>query len=196
MKRSTWTAACVLLTASAGTMHSAPPVETNRAPAPKQTPIGAVKVTAKGGFDYAANRLRLFGTVHAQAEDYDLQAEVLTFTFSQNRGALAGATADGTASKQVSGLFQQAAADGTKRVIQVHGDHAVYRPEADRPGGGRMDFTGHVTVTVSDPKALDGPAVAVTEPLTVFLGRNEPGKPAEYPRVQGGPVQIELTPRP
>lgn len=185
------TTALLLLAGSAGNTDSASKA------APKQTPMGPVKVTWQGGFNYTASRLRVFGSVHAQAENYDLQAETVTIALASGprKNAIAGATADGTASKQVSGLFQQVA-DGAKRVIQVHGDHAVYRPEDDRPGGGRVDFTGHVTMTILDPKALHGPAVAVTEPLTVFLGRNAPGKPPKYPAIEGGGGSLDVTPKP
>ena len=62
-------------------------------------------------------------------------------------------------------------------------------PEPSRLDGGRIDFTGHVVVTLQAPQSLDGPAVTHLEHATVLVGP----KPA-YPQIEFGAGQLDFTP--
>ena len=53
----------------------------------------------------------------------------------------------------------------------MQADHAVYVPDNSRPGGGRMDFTGHAKMTVRAPEALAEPSVTTADHITSCWAR-------------------------
>jgi len=158
----------------------------------KPPPSGPVTIDYHRGLTYAGNVLRLTGDVSITSAAYELHAEDLRIQLAgggektQGASSIVAATAEGTPDKPVTGRFQQA---DEGRVIRMSADHAVYRREAGRPDGGRIDFTGHVTMTLLDQAALAGPAVTHSEHMVVLLGQG-----ADYPRVESGPGQATFTP--
>ncbi|MDQ2688347.1 MAG: hypothetical protein M3Y28_10830, partial [Armatimonadota bacterium] len=164
------------------------------------TKIGPVTISAKGGGELSGNQLLLRGGVQMTSPDYDLNADHIAITFQQpgkkgsspaKKGsgqAIAGATAEGNPAKgtQVTGRFTQVA---LARTYNLKGDHAVYTPDASRPSGGQIDFTGHVLVTLIAPNALDGPFTMNTDHATVYLGKG-----VKYPSVEFGPATATFTP--
>ena len=157
------------------------------------TKIGQVTIAAKGGGELSGSALRLVGGVQMTSPDYDLNADHITINLQQagkkSAGpSIAGATAEGNPAKgtQVTGRFAQV---DLARTYNVRGDHAVYTPDTSRPSGGRIDFTGHVKLTLVAPEALDGPFLMDSDHFTVLLGV----KP-EYPKVDFGPSTATFTP--
>lgn len=157
------------------------------------TKIGEVTISAKGGGELSGSQLRLLGGVQMTSPDYDLNADHITVTLKQGgkkggAASVATATAEGNPVKgtQVTGRFAQVA---LARTYNVKGDHAVYTPDASRPNGGRIDFTGHVSLTMVAPQALDGPFLMNSDHFTVLLGKG-----AEYPKFEFGPSTVTFTP--
>ena len=153
--------------------------------------IGEVNIVF-GRLLLVGNRGRFSKGVQMTSAQYDLTAEDVTATQAppkSGHSGLAGATAEGSLAKktQVIAHIKQPL-QGEE--FQIFADHAVYVPEYGRPGGGRIDFTGHVTV-VSRSGLLAGPAPADfgNGPVTVFLGQGE-----DYPQLDTSPGHIVLTP--
>ena len=76
------------------------------------------------------------------------------------------------------------------QTYEIRSDHAVYTPDDTRPSGGKMVFTGHVTV-ITNSGFLAEPSVSTfdTKPVTVLLGQGD-----DYPQLETGPGHIVLTP--
>ena len=162
---------------------------------PGQSPAASAKIgpvnlswTLPG--DFSDDKLNLRGIVHMTSTSYDLQARsvVAIFNKSNNGLEIAKATATGDPAKnvQVIGRFE---APEQGRTYLIDGDQAVYVPDASRKGGGRIDFTGNVAVTLQSPKDLSGPGIMKTDKATVLVGAGP-----EYPQVQFGAGTLTFTP--
>jgi hypothetical protein len=154
------------------------------------TKIGPVNLSWTMPGDFSDDQLNLRGVVHMTSTSYDLQARSLVALFSKSNSGLeitkATATGDPAKNVQVIGRFE--APEGGRTYL-IDGDQAVYVPDASRKGGGRIDFTGNVVVTLQSPKDLSGPGVMKTGQATVLVGAG-----AEYPKVQFGAGTLTFTP--
>ena len=155
------------------------------------TRVGPVDLTYHKGAAFAGNQVRVMGDVHINSQTFAAQAETITVDLlrGSKSGAVGGigrAAMEPLAGHQVSGRFQDIAQG---RNYQFQADHAVYVPDNARPGGGRIDLTGHVHVAVNAPIALDGPLVTVTDHAVVLLGQG-----TQYPQVQTGAGHLTFTP--
>ena len=153
--------------------------------------IGEVDIVF-GGLLLMGNRGRFSRGVRMTSAQYDLAAEDVTATQAppgSGHSGLAGATAEGSPAKKTQ-VIAHVKQPLQGEDFQVAADHAVYVPEYARPDGGRIDFTGHVTV-VSRSGFLAGPAPADfgNGPVTVLLGQGD-----DYPQIQTGPGHIVATP--
>ncbi len=133
----------------------------------------------------------LTGRVKMTTENYDLAGEDLKVVFAAGKSgasALAKATAEGNPAtgQQVIATIRQPL-QGQAYVITA--DHAVYTPDPSRPGGGAMNFTGHVKI-VTKSGFLAEPSVSTTDHATILLGQNKD----LYPQLETGPAHITLTP--
>ena len=153
--------------------------------------IGAVNVTF-GRFLLKGSQGRFSAGVVMTSAQYDLAAEDVQATpasAKSGHSGLAGATAEGSAAKntQVIAHIKQ---PSPGEEFKVFADHAVYVPDYSRPGGGRIDFTGHVKV-VGMSGFLAGPAPGDFEngPVTILLGQGE-----DYPQLETGRGHIVVTP--
>ena len=106
--------------------------------------IDIVARTAQGqpGF------LHLNGQVRMTSEDYDLAGEDVQVFSSQPVGGkptLKKAVIEGNPAtgQQVIAHIRQPLQG---QAYNISADHALYTPDTSRPGGGKMDFTGHVKV--------------------------------------------------
>ena len=168
------------------------------APAPSSVPQGPITVHWRKGFDYAGSKLRLVGDVVVTGTTYDLNAQTVTLTFPPSGPGNSGtssvteavAVGDPATGTQVTGRFVQAAQNQT---VHLQADKAIYHPDASRPEGGRIDFTGHVRLTFESPTHLAEPApMDVEQPgLTVLLGMGP-----DYPQIDGSGGTLTLTPNP
>ena len=155
-----------------------------------QSQTGPVHMTFDGG-SYVGNTVR-FANMAMHSKDYDIQAATAVADLTPNPGGGSDtvtkivALGDPAKKTQVTGRFSSAE---QARTYFVRGDKAVFVPEPSRPGGGRVDFTGHVAVTLQAPQALDGPAETHLEHATVLVGP----KP-DYPQVTFGAGQLDFTP--
>jgi len=155
------------------------------------TRIGPVDLTYHKGAAFAGNQVRVSGDVRINSQTFAAQAETITVDLlrGSKSGAVGGigrAAMEPLAGHQVSGRFQDIAQG---RNYQFQADHAVYVPDNARPGGGRIDLTGHVRLAVNAPIALDGPLVTVTDHAVVLLGQG-----TQYPQVQTGAGHLTFTP--
>ncbi len=155
------------------------------------THLGPVDLTYHKGAAFAGNQVRVMGDVHINSQTFAAQAETITLDLlrGSKSGAVGGigrAAMEPLAGHQVSGRFQDIAQG---RNYQFQADHAVYVPDNARPGGGRIDLTGHVRLAVNAPIALDGPLVTVTDHAVVLLGQG-----TQYPQVQTGAGHLTFTP--
>ena len=157
------------------------------APASK---VGTVNVD----FDKAVlspQQWHLTGRAKITSENYDMAAADIKVLFAP--GAKTG----------VSGLREAVAVGGVAPEAQViahirqplqsasytiHADRAVYQPDASRPSGGTLKFTGHVKV-ITKSGFLAAPSVSTTDTATILLGVG-----ADYPEVSTGPGHLTLTP--
>lgn len=134
--------------------------------------------------------LHLKGQVRMTSEDYDLAGEDVQVFSSQPAGgksALKKAVIEGNlkAGQQVVAHVRQPLQG---QAYQIFADHAVYSPDASRPAGGRMEFTGHVKV-ITDSGFLAEPSVSTMDRATILIGQGD-----DYPQVSTGPTHIVLTP--
>ncbi len=153
--------------------------------------IGAVVIDF-GHFLLMGSQGRFSAGVRMTSAQYDLTAEDVQATQASPRSGhsgLAGATADGSRAKKTQVIAH------IKQPLQgeeftISADHAVYVPDYSRPDGGRIDFTGHVTV-VGMSGFLTGPAPGDfgNGPVTILLGHGD-----DYPQLQTGPGHIVVTP--
>ena len=151
--------------------------------------LGAGKV-AFGKISLLGDRLHLYQGVQLTSEQYDLTAEDVNALLGAAKGGPKRVTATGSLAKktQVDAHIRQ---DLSGEAFEIFADKAVYVPEAARPGGGRIDFTGHVKV-IWQSAFLAEPSVSTFEdgqPVTVLLGQG-----ADYPQLEAGPGQIIATP--
>ena len=165
--------------------------------APAQSPpqahvtLGATTVDAPH-FKLVGTDAVLFGGVTVTSTNYDMKAdEVKVFGVPAKSGspaAVSKITAEGDPAHgtQVTGHFNQL---DLGRTYTMQADHAVYVPDSSRPGGGRLDFTGHAKMTVRAPDALAGPSVTTAEHITVLLGQG-----ADYPQIEGENGHMTFTP--
>ena len=161
---------------------------------PGQAKIGPVNLDWKTGGNVVGNTLQLKGAVHLASATYDLKAETVTVSLLQGKrvpGSLgisqAIAVGDPASGTQVAGRFRS---EEEGRTYDLHSDRAVYVPEAGRAGGGRIDFTGHVTVALLAPQSLEGPAnITNLEHAVVLLGVGP-----SYPQVSFGQGTLTFTP--
>ncbi len=180
----------------AGTMLAFPFMAHAQDAAPPGAPasttrVGPVDLTYHKGAAFAGNQVRVSGDVRINSQTFAAQAETITLDLlrGSKSGAVGGigrAAMEPLANHQVSGRFQDIAQG---RNYQFQADHAVYVPDNARPGGGRIDLTGHVRLAVNAPIALDGPLVTVTDHAVVLLGQG-----TQYPQVQTGAGHLTFTP--
>ena len=148
-----------------------------------------------GHFEYTKLTPSLWhfvGGIGINSKEYDLAASDIKVFFlpgKAGQSALDRATADGSpaAGKQVDVHVRRPL---ERQAYEIKSDHTVYTPDATRPNGGKMVFTGHVTV-ITTSNSLSAPSVATfdTKPVTVLLGQGE-----DYPQLETGPGNIVLTP--
>ena len=153
--------------------------------------IGTVNVSF-GGFFLTGSRARFSAGVRMTSEQYDLMAEDVQATLAPAKGGHGGltkATAEGSQAKKTQ-VVAHVKQPLEGKDVEIFADHAVYVPENSRPGGGRIDFTGHVKV-IGMSGFLAGPAPADfgDGPVTVLLGQGE-----DYPQIAAGPGHIVVTP--
>ena len=135
--------------------------------------------------------LHLIGHARIASDDYDFYAADIRV--ASTPGAKAG----------VSGIKEAVAAGGAipnTQVVahvrqplqsvsyEIYSDRAVYQPDASRPSGGTLKFTGHVKV-ITKSGFLAVPSVYTTDTATILLGVG-----ADYPEVSTGPGHLTLTP--
>ena len=161
----------------------------------------------KGGvFNTTTGYAQVAGRVRMTSKDYDLSCETLTFLSEKPKGkaggrpALVKVTAEPAAGAQVTAdvrrpdsLPPDAPAPDESRpsggqAFHVVADHVAYVPENTRPGGVRVNFTGHVRVTTT-AGFLSGPSVTTTDQATILLGQGD-----DYPQIETGPAHITATP--
>ena len=150
---------------------------------------------AKGGF-YTPAKSEFAGRVNMTSKNYDLSCETLTFLFGTPKGKAAGrpvltrATAKPAAGAQIVADVRRPDAlhPLDSQAFHVVADQAVYVPENSRPGGVRVDFTGHVHVTTT-AGFLTGPSDTTTDHFTLWLGKGD-----DYPQFETGPAEISATP--
>lgn len=141
--------------------------------------------------------LHLYRGVRVASPDFGMSApdvHVYYDATKKNAGSsfdVEKATANSLGGARVTGHFEQgnsASKTGAKTPIEVEADKAVYRPDASRPNGGRVDFTGNVILTYV-LAAPQPPVVARTEQVAILLGRAP-----DYPQIEGGPGEVTGTP--
>lgn len=182
----------VALSAALGlALSPALPAQTG-ASAPKSggLKIGTVVFDARSA-QYRPGLLHLSGQVKITSADYDLAGEDIKLFSTQPSGGgkatLKNAVVEGdpAAGKQVVAHIRQPLQG---QAYEIFADHAVYAPDNSRPGGGRMDFTGHVKV-ITNSGFLAEPSVTNTDHATILMGQGD-----DYPQVLTGPAHIVLTP--
>lgn len=155
-----------------------------------QTPIGEVNIT----FDravYDPALLHLIGHAKITSDSYDLYAaDIKAYTAPGDKASASGiqkAVAEGGASPgtQVVAHIRQPLQNQS---FEITADRAVYQPDASRPSGGEIKFTGHVKV-VTKSAFLAEPSVSTFETATVLLGAGP-----DYPKIDTGAGHIILTP--
>lgn len=151
--------------------------------------VGKVDVDFQYG-NLTPSLWHLTGRVKMTTEDYDLAGEDVKVYFAPGKTGASGlkrATVDGSPAggKQMVAHIRQPL---QSQAYEIFADHAVYLPDLSRPGGGRMDFTGHVKV-IADSGFLAEPSVSTTEQATILMGQGN-----DYPQIITGPAHITLTP--
>lgn len=151
--------------------------------------VGTVFLDAQSAH-YQPGLAHLKGRVKITSDDYDLAGEdVKVFTTLPSRGKpmLKNAVVEGdlAAGRQVIAHIRQPLQG---QAYEIFSDHAVYVPDKSRPGGGRMDFTGHVKV-IANSGFLAEPSVTVTDHATILMGQGD-----DYPQIATGPAHIVITP--
>ena len=151
--------------------------------------VGTVDIVARSA-QGQPGLLHLKGQVKMTSENYDLAGEDVQIFSSQPAGgqsALKKAVIEGNlaAGQQVIAHIRQPLQGQS---YQIFADHAVYLPDASRPGGGQMEFQGHVKV-VTNSGFLTEPSVSTTDHATILMGQGN-----HYPQVLTGPAHIVLTP--
>ena len=147
---------------------------------------------------YTPTGLTMKGQVQVTSPDYDLSAETVTATLAaaQTAGgapALTKAVAVAAPGKQVTADIRStdAVTGKAKAAYHILADKAVYLPDADRPGYGKIDFTGHVQVGTLSGFSI-GPAVGTTDTATLLFGPDK----GKYPQLETGPGRAVVTPKP
>jgi len=150
-----------------------------------------------GHFEYsklAPNLWHFVGQIGITSEEYDLAAgdiKVYFQTGKAGKSLLNRATADGgpATGGQVDVHVKR---PSESQSYEVKSDHAVYTPDDTRPNGGKMVFTGRVTV-ITNSGSLAEPSVSTfdtkTKPVTVLLGQGD-----DYPQLETGPGHVTATP--
>ena len=155
-----------------------------------KAPVGKVNIT----FDQAAydpSLLHLIGHAKITSDSYDLYAaDIKVYPMSGSSAGAAGiekAVAEGgvTPGTQIVAHIRQPLQNQS---FEITSDRAVYQPDASRPSGGEIKFTGHVKV-VTKSAFLAEPSVSTFETATVLLGAG-----ADYPKINTGAGHIILTP--
>lgn len=180
------------------------------APAPRPAArlgLGRVDREWREGATYTPTGLDVRGRVRMTSRDYDLSAEDVTATLSppavpggpptvQKAVARPAPGARVSADIRVPAVAGASASEPKKaaEAYKILADKAVYLPDADRPGYGRLEFTGHVVVDAQAGFSV-GPARTTTDHATVFFGPNDPDDP-KFPSVETGPGHLTLTPTP
>lgn len=148
-----------------------------------------------GHFEYSKLTPSLWhfvGTLGITSEEYDLAAGDIKVFFlpgKAGRSTLDRATADGSPATggQVDVHVKRPL---ESQAYEIKSNHAVYTPDNTRLNGGKIVFTGHVTV-IANSGFLAEPSVSnfETKPVIVLLGQGD-----DYPQVETGPGHIVLTP--
>lgn len=151
--------------------------------------VGTVDLVAESA-QYQPGLLHLKGRVKMTSEDYDLAGEdvkVFSTLPSAGKPMLKNAVIEGDlgAGRQIVAHIRQPLQG---QAYEIFADHAVYAPDQSRPGGGKMDFTGHVKV-IANSGFLAEPSVTVTNRAAILMGQGD-----DYPQVSTGPAHIIITP--
>jgi len=149
-----------------------------------------------GNFNTTTGYGRAVGRVRLTSEDYDLSCETLTFLSEKLKGktggrpVLARVSAEPAAGAQITADVRRPNAlhPNEGQSFHVVADHAAYVPEYSRPGGVRVNFTGHVQVTTT-AGFLSVPSITTTDQAVILLGQGE-----DYPQIETGPAHITATP--
>jgi len=152
--------------------------------------FGNVHLQYTKGGSYTPTRAQVSGQVRLTSENYDLSCETLTIVSDKPKGkserpVLSRATAKPLPGAQIVADVRRPLEGETFHVLA---DQAVYLPEPSRPGGVRIDFTGHVKV-VTNSGFLAEPSVAITDHATILLGQGD-----DYPELKTGAGNITMTP--
>lgn len=155
-----------------------------------QLKVGMVTVVARHS-EYQPGLLHLWGQVKVTSDNYDFTGEdVKLYSPPSTKGSKANLKravieGDPASNKQVYVYLRQ---DLEGRSCEIFADHALYTPDTSRPGGGEMDFTGHVKV-ITHSGFLAEPSETTTDKAVILMGQGE-----DYPQVSTGPAHIVLTP--
>ena len=152
--------------------------------------VGKVDLTFDAA-TYNPELLHLMGHAKMTSENYDLYAaDIKAYTLPGSKSGASGlqqAIAEGGAvpGTQVIAHIRQPL---QSEEFDAYSDRAVYTPDATRPSGGAIKFTGHVKV-ISKSGFLAEPSLSTFETATVLLGAGP-----DYPKIDTGAGHITLTP--
>ncbi len=159
--------------------------------------MGTVHLVWHTSAVYSPTGLTMKGQVQVTSPDYDLSAETVTATLAPTQKA--GSAPTLTKAVALAAPGGQVAADirstnavtgKAKAAYHILADKAVYLPDADRPGYGKIDFTGHVQVSTQSGFSI-GPAVGTTDQATLLFGPDKD----KYPQLETGPGRATVTPK-
>ena len=133
----------------------------------------------------------LMGHAKITSDNYDLNAADIKITFApgSKTGAsgLRQAVAEGGAAPNMQ-VIAHIRRPLESETYEIYSDKAIYLPDKTRPGGGRMNFTGHVKV-ITKSGFLAEPSVSTFDSATVLLGAGN-----AYPQIETGAGHITLIP--
>ncbi|MGI4791406.1 MAG: hypothetical protein ACRYFS_21470 [Janthinobacterium lividum] len=147
----------------------------------------------------------LMGNAKITSNDYDLIAADIKISFMPGTktkpSALSQAVAEGGVApnsqvlthirqllKSTDPALKSSAKPQQSVSYEIFSDQAVYLPVRTRPGGGKINFTGHVKI-ITTSSSLTEPSISTFESASVLLGAGE-----DYPQIDTGAGHITLTP--
>jgi hypothetical protein len=97
-------------------------------------------------------------------------------------------TAEGGANSQVTVVFKNTA-EATRIRFLADNAEMVPAPTADQPTRQQVTFTGHVTMYVSNPAALEEESTSTMKQAVVYLGNG-----SDYPMIEADDVNGTAVP--